>query len=86
MSILIGDESKVKYTELKYCRFQHAETSKATYSLQNRNTADANMQREGNQIERNRKEILNISISRDDASKVKYAGVKYRNYEYAETR
>ena len=45
MSILIDEESKVKYTELKYCRFQHAETSKATYSLQNRNTTDANMKR-----------------------------------------
>ena len=45
MSILIDEESKVKYTELKYYRFQHAETSKATYSLQNRNTTDANMKR-----------------------------------------
>ena len=43
------DQSKVKYTEMQYCRSQYADTSKVKQNMQNINTADTNMQRRGKQ-------------------------------------
>ena len=46
MSLCRDEGSKVKYTELKYCKCQYSQRSNEKWNMQNRNTADINYQRE----------------------------------------
>ena len=45
MSICTDEESKVKFTKLKYCRRQYAQRKKARENIQNCHTADVNIHR-----------------------------------------
>ena len=54
--------------------------------MQNWNTADVNMQRQGNQSQICRTEILGMSIGRDEEIKLKYTEMKYCRCQYAEKR
>ena len=51
------DQSKIKYTKPKYCRYQYAERGKQS-KLQNWNTANINMQSGRKQSKRERIKIL----------------------------
>ena len=62
MSLCRNGESGLKYTELKTCRCQYAEIKEAKESIQNSNTAAANMQRRGKQSKIYRTEIQQMSI------------------------
>ena len=77
MSICTDEESKVKFTKLKYCRRQYAHRKKARENIQNCNTADVNIHRRKKQSKIYGTEILQMSISTDDKSKVKYTEVQY---------
>ena len=51
--------------------------------MQNRNTADLNFQRRGKQSEIYRTDTLQMSICRDEESKVKSAELKHWRCQYA---
>ena len=86
MPLFRDKENRVKYTELKYCRPQYAQTKKTKENLQNWNTVDVNINWWGKQNKIYRTEILQISTCRNEQSNLQFTGSKYYRCQYEETR
>ena len=69
---------------MKYCRYQNAEKKKTKENMRNWNLADVFKYRTGTQSKIYRTKMLQIIISKDDQSKIKYIKLKYCRYQYAE--
>ena len=80
MSLCRDEESKIKYIDLKHCRYQYAEIRKPKSNIKNWNTTDVNMHKQGRQSQIYRTEILEMSVCRDEEGTVKYREIKYCRY------
>ena len=81
-----SEKIKVKSPKLKYSNCHYTQTMKTNSNIQKWNTVDDNMQRFGKQIKVYRTDILQMSICRNEESKVKSTQLKKCKCQYAETR
>ena len=86
MPICRGEKSKVKSPKLKYSSCHYAQKMKTNSNIQKLNTVDDNMQRLGKQIKVYRTDKLQMSICRNEESKVKSTQLKKCKCPYAEMR